>query len=253
MGEWILVSGAGTGIGRAIATRMAEEGRHILLLGRTEETLENTRASLSNPDQHKIIVADVRDPNSLRKGLLEAETGPLHGIIANAGVGGENQYGPEDRWNAIIDTNLTGVYYLVNEALPYLKLQRSQDFRHILITSSVLARLGVPGYAAYCASKAGLLGLMRVWAATFAAENILVNALCPGWVETEMAKEGLDSFARSSGQTYEDVKREQMAMVPLGKMSTPDEIAAFASFLLAGSQTSITGQVLDINNGSIMP
>jgi len=253
MARSILVSGAGSGIGRAVALRLASAGHQILLLGRTRSSLEETRSLLPDPDMHHIVEADVCDPNSIRDALIKTEITRLHGLVANAGVGGENHYGPEDRWGEIINTNLSGAYYLVNEALPYLRLERKEDFRHIVLISSVLARLGVPGYSAYCASKAGMLGLMRVWAQTFASENILVNAICPGWVDTEMARDGLESFARSSGTAFEEVLGKQMAMVPLGKMSQPVEIGELVYFLLCGAQSSITGQVLDINNGAIMP
>ena len=123
----------------------------------------------------------------------------------------------------------------------------------MLIVSSILARLGVPGYTAYCASKSGLLGLMRSWAASFTAEHILCNAVCPGWVNTEMARQGLRGFAEGSGKSFDEVLAEQMAMVPLGKMSEPAEIAAMARYLLNGQQTSVTGQTFDINNGALMP
>ncbi len=253
MARTILVSGAGSGIGRAVAQRLGSAGHQVLLLGRTESALQETRALLPDPDTHLTAVANVCDPQSIREALIKTEITRLHGVVANAGVGGENHYGPEDRWGEIINTNLSGVYYLINEALPYLRLERKEDFRHIVLISSVLARLGVPGYTAYCASKAGLLGLMRVWAQTFAAENILVNALCPGWVDTEMAREGLDAFAHASGVSFEEALAEQMSMVPLGKMSKPVEIGELVYFLLCGAQSSITGQALDINNGAIMP
>ena len=116
----------------------------------------------------------------------------------------------------------------------------------------MLARLGVPKYSAYCASKAGLLGLIRSWAAEFAVERILVNAICPGWVDTEMAKEGLENIAKASGRSVEGVREAEMDRVPLGKMSSPSEVAALVQFLVSGSQTSITGQALDINGGAVM-
>jgi NAD(P)-dependent dehydrogenase (short-subunit alcohol dehydrogenase family) len=141
---------------------------------------------------------------------------------------------------------------LIQECLPALK-RSTQPYRHIVIVSSVLARLGVPGYTAYCASKAGLLGLTRSLAAELAAEKILVNAICPGWVDTKMSSEGLEGIAAGQGITPEEARREAMARVPLGKMSRPEEIAAFVHFLMSGAQNSITGQALDINGGAVMP
>ncbi len=253
MSDWVLVSGAGTGIGQAVAAALADAGHRIVLTGRREAPLQETAGILAG-EGHKIVTADLRDAAGLRQGLADSGIESLYGVVANAGVGGENQYGAEDRWQEIIDTNLTGTYQLVNEALPYLRADRaSDDFRHVLIISSILARLGVPGYTAYCASKAGLLGLMRSWAASFTGERILVNALCPGWVNTAMARQGIDGFAQAFNKTYDEALAEQMAMVPLGKMSEPAEVAAFTAYLLGRGQVSITGQTLDINNGALMP
>lgn len=253
MSRTLLISGAGSGIGRALAERFAQDGLKVALLGRTRASLEETLAALPGAG-HTVITADIRDAAAIRKALSDAGLESLHGVIANAGVGGENHYGTQDRWNEIIDINLSGTYYLVNEALPYLRKGKGDDeFRGVLIISSILARLGVPGYTAYCASKAGLLGLMRSWAGSFTGERILVNALCPGWVNTAMARQGIEGFAEGSGRGYDECHAEQMAMVPLGKMSEPEEIAAFAAYLLSPGQTSITGQTFDINNGALMP
>ncbi len=247
-----LVSGAGTGIGSAITKRLSEAGHSILLLGRTVETLQSTRAELSDPDRHAIIVADVRDGAAIATGLQQAGLESLDGIVANAGVGGANTYGKNDRWDEVLSINLTGTYVLVNECLPYLRRSRL-TFKHIVLISSILAKLGVPNYSAYCAAKSGLLGLMRSWAVQFAIEKILINAVCPGWVETKMAKEGLQHSADATGSSYEDVFKRAMSDVLLGKMSTPDEIAHLIQFLVADNQTSITGQTFDINNGALMP
>ncbi|MEM8531545.1 MAG: SDR family oxidoreductase [Chloroflexota bacterium] len=251
MKKMILISGAGSGIGRAIAEAIAGEGYPVILLGRNRHTLEETLALLETPSKHTILTADIRDSQAIRAGL-QAIQPVLHGIIANAGLGGENHYGEGDRWHEIVETNLTGTYQLVQEALPYFA-PKEEGFRHIMLISSIPARLGVPSYSAYCASKAGLLGLMRSWAVELASEKILVNAICPGWVNTEMATQGLQTFAQTAGQDYETIYAEQMAQVLLGKMSEPEEIAHFTKFLISPTQTSITGQTIDINNGALMP
>ena len=111
----------------------------------------------------------------------------------------------------------------------------------------------MPGYSAYCASKAGLLGLTRSFAAELSSEKILVNALCPGWVNTDMAQEGIEGFADALKITKEQAYQEAMKQVPLGKMSEPEEIAQFVGYLLSEHQTSLTGQTIDINNGALMP
>ena len=251
MKKTILISGAGSGIGQSMAKIMADMGNSIILLGRNRDSLEATRSLLNTSQKHSIISADIRDSHAIQEELKMLNP-VLDGVIANAGLGGENHYSEKDRWHEVIDTNLTGTYQLVQESLPYYSA-KEKGFRHIIIISSILARLGVPGYSAYCASKAGLLGLMRSWAVEFAPEKILVNAICPGWVNTDMATQGLKKFAQNTGKSYENVYQEEMGRVLLGKMSEPEEIANLVKFLISQEQSSITGQTIDINNGALMP
>jgi len=177
-----IISGAGSGIGKAIAQKLAQDGNTCILMGRNEVKLQETLAALPG-EGHSLLVADIRDKESLADAYRQLDNVAVNGLVANSGIGGENYWGDDDRWADIINTNLTGTYNFVNTFLP--ALQKSAGEKHVLITSSVLARLGVANYSAYCASKAGLLGLMRSWAVQFAPENILVNAICPGWVDTE--------------------------------------------------------------------
>ncbi|MES2275359.1 MAG: SDR family oxidoreductase [Bacteroidota bacterium] len=247
MRKTYLISGAGSGIGQAIALKLAADGHNCILLGRNEANLNKTFKLLRNGSR-MVIAADIRDKDDLADAVSQLEDTPLDGLIANAGIGGENQWGDADRWNDIIDTNLTGTYNFVNSFLPNLRLAEAE--KHILITSSVLARLGVANYPAYCASKAGLLGLMRSWAVQFAPEQILVNAICPGWVDTDMSQQGLQGIADGIGITKDEFYDIAMQSVPLRRMSQPDEIAGLVAYLL--SQRSMTGQTIDINCGAVM-
>lgn len=248
-----VISGAGSGIGKAIAFSLAKENYSLVLLGRNKENLQKTINSLPNSEKHFLVAADIRDPATIRVGFdsIDLMNKNLVGIIANSGVGGENEYGPNDRWKEVVDTNLFGTYALIHESLPALR--KSTGFKNIIIISSILARLGVPKYSAYCASKAGLLGLMRSMAAEYSREKILVNAICPGWVDTDMAKQGMELMAKASGKSLDQVKKEQLSFVPLQKMSQPEEIAELVKYLVNPAQQSITGQAIDINGGALMP
>ncbi len=243
-----LITGAGSGIGKSIALNLSNNGHNCFLLGRNVSTLRQSISILAKGN-HSILIADITSKSSLQKIVDDFPDLVLDGIIANAGVGGENTFGENDRWNEIIDTNLTGTYLTVQYFLPAL-LRSTNPYKQIVITSSILARLGVSNYAAYCASKAGLLGLMRSWAVQYAPDNILVNAICPGWVNTTMAQQGLQGIADDIGITKNQFYDIAMQAVPLKKMSEPEEIASLVCYLLA--QTSITGQAIDINNGAIM-
>jgi NAD(P)-dependent dehydrogenase (short-subunit alcohol dehydrogenase family) len=247
MSKTYIISGAGSGIGRAIAQKIALAGNQCVLLGRSLDKLLQTLTTLDGTN-HQILVADIRDKVSLAGAATQLGNLSVSALIANSGIGGENYWGDDDRWDAIIDTNLTGTYNFVNTFLP--NLRSADGERHITITSSVLARLGVPDYPAYCASKAGLLGLMRSWAAQFAKENILVNAICPGWVDTDMAQSGLQSIADSIGITNDEFYDIAMQSVPLRRMSQPEEIADMVYYLV--NQRSVTGQAFDINGGAVM-
>lgn len=250
----VLVTGAGSGIGAAIATALAAEGFDLLLVGRRTGPLEETLGGIPGPGRHRVAGADVTDPESLRRAYAALGVGEadLRGVVANAGLGGPNRYGKGDRWAEVLATNLTGTYNTVEEALPHLVPGAREGYSQVLIVSSVLAHLGVPGYSAYCAAKAGLLGLMRSWAAALAPKRVLVNAVCPGWVDTAMAREGIEAFAKATRQSYDQALAAQMSAVPLAKMTQPAELGALAAFLFSGRQTSITGAVLDVNNGSVM-
>lgn len=246
MTKTYLISGAGSGIGRAIAQKLSNGGHNCILLGRNAGHLQQTLNSLK-PGAHSILPADITDKKSLSNVFNALGSVTIDGLVANSGIGGENNWGDNDRWQSIIDTNLTGTYNFVNTFLPKLNTGGES---HILITSSVLARLGVANYSAYCASKAGLLGLMRSWAVQFAPQNILVNAICPGWVDTDMAQQGLQGIADGIGITKDEFYAIAMQSVPLRRMSQPEEIAELVAYLL--SQRSITGQTIDINCGSVM-
>lgn len=249
-----VITGAGSGMGKATAMLLSETPDiRLILIGRKISSLEETKSACHPGAQVIAHAMDIRDKSAwhnLIKNILPADT-DIRGVFANAGVGGENHYGVDDRWEEIISINLTGTYVTIMELLPLLNKNKSV-YRSIVITSSCLARFGVPNYPAYCTAKTGLLGLTRSLALQLASDKILVNAICPGWVETEMAQAGIQKLADRNGQPYDKEFATQMSYVPLNKISQPQEIARLVKFLFSGDQTSITGQGIDINNGSFM-
>lgn len=248
----ILITGAGTGIGAAACRTLAtHDDIRLILAGRRQAPLQAVLQSLSHPDRHAIVSMDISNPESIRNGLESVGVESLFGVFANAGIGGENTYGSGDRWGEIMDTNLSGTYHTLMECLPFIR-KSPEPVKNLLITSSCLARFGVPNYTAYCASKAGLLGLTRALAVELAHEHILVNAICPGWVDTDMARAGIQLLADRAGRPFEEVYAEQMSYVPLGRMSAPEEVGRLVEFYLTNAEVSTTGQAIDINNGSFM-
>lgn len=257
MRKTVLVTGAGSGIGRATAVRLSKDGFALILVGRREGPLEETRALLFG-DDHVSMAVDVADRlafhDVLREVMKDGGGLELVGVFANAGIGGPNAFSihaEEDRWEDIMRANVTGVYVTLQVAYPYLQEAR-QPVTHALVTSSVLARFGVPGQSAYVTSKAAVLGLVRSLAVEWGGDGILVNAICPGWVETDMAKDSIQRMAVAQGISYEACHAEQCAVLPTGRMSQPEDVAGFVSWLMSSEQRGITGQGLDLNNGSWM-
>jgi NAD(P)-dependent dehydrogenase (short-subunit alcohol dehydrogenase family) len=251
-GQHFTVTGAGTGIGRAIALRLAEEGANLSLIGRREAPLRET-ADSARPLGASVLIrsCDVRDRHQVDEafGQAAAELGPLRGVIANAGIGGVNEPGAEDRFDDLVATNLSGSYYCLRAAQRHLV---QDGVRHMVLMSSILGRIGVPGYTGYCASKTALLGLARDMATELAGDGVQVNALCPGWVDTEMAWDGLRGLGKALGVSAQEAHTVAMQDVPLGKMSKPEEIAGMIAWLVSGDAHGVTGQGLNINNGAFM-
>jgi NAD(P)-dependent dehydrogenase (short-subunit alcohol dehydrogenase family) len=248
----VVVTGAGTGIGRAIALRLAREGASVTLLARDADRLRESAARLDGATH--VESCDVRKRRQVERSFARAAAalGPIHALVACSGIGGPNGEGDEggDRFDDIVATNLNGTYYCVRAALRHLA--PGPDVRHVVVLSSILARIAVPAYTGYSASKTGLLGLVRSFAAELAPAGIQVNAICPGWVDTEMAWLGLDAAALASGGTREDAYRDAMREVPTGRMAQPEEIAGTVAWLLSPDARGVVGQAIDQNGGAFM-
>ncbi len=247
-GLHVVVTGAGTGIGLAVAARLSADGAAVTLLARDRKRLEAAAAQFSGPTF--VTPCDIRDRVAVDAAFAAAAEahGPISALVAVSGVGGANADGPDDRFDDLIATNLTGTYSCCRAALRHLA--PGPEPRHLVVISSVLARIAVPGYTGYSASKAGLLGLVRSLAAEVARDNVQVNAVCPGWVDTEMAREGLAGIAAATGTSVEEARRRAMEAVPLGRMSRPEDIAGTVAWLLSPDARGVTGQAIDQNGGA---
>ena len=248
----IVVTGAGSGIGKAIAMRLAAEGAHISMLGRRIDKLEETKEEISDiSGSSSFYQCDIRDRDQVETVVdtLVEENGSIFAFVANSGIGGPNTPDENDRFEELIHTNLIGTYYTLRAAQKYL-LEGTPT--HLVVISSCLARFGVPGYTGYCASKAGLLGMVRAFALEVASRGTQINAICPGWVDTEMATSGLKDMASGLNISFEDAKQQAMGAVPLGYMGKPKDVAGMVAWLISEDARGMTGQTLDMNGGSWM-
>jgi NAD(P)-dependent dehydrogenase (short-subunit alcohol dehydrogenase family) len=252
MSRTVVVTGGGRGIGRAIALSFAEPGAHVVITARTASELDRTAADIHAKGAHATaITMDVSDEASVAHGF-----GTLHGqvkdvqvLINNAGVGGGEIVQGSDiaRWKRTIDTNLTGMYLVTRQIIPLM----AQGGR-IINLSSVLGRFGAPGYTAYCASKHGVIGFTRALSLETLKRKITVNAVAPGWVETDMAALGMAQGATYSKTSFDEFKDRQISSVPIKRIIDPAEVAALVRFLCSPDASAITGQTYNICGGQTM-
>ena len=248
-----LVTGGGSGIGREIALALAKEGAYVVVAGRRQSVLaETARLAHGLPGRVSAQVMDVcerRATAAAVDAVVAGLGGKLDVLVNNAGVGGPNACGGAgpDRWDEIIRTNLDGMFHVTSAAVPALV-----DGGRVINVSSVLGKFGVPGYTAYCASKHGVIGFTKALAMELAPRRITVNAICPGWVETDMARDGIELMARGLGVSYEEARRRALDDVPLGRMVSPEEVGALVVFLVSAAAAAMTGQAISLCGGATM-
>ncbi len=247
-----VVTGGGRGIGRAIARALAGPDTFVAVTGRTRSQIESTAIDLESLGGRSLAVEmDVADEASVSAGIatIRDAAGHLDVLVNNAGVGGGEPIAGSDvaRWRRTIDTNLTGMYLVSREVVPLMR-----EGGRIINQSSVLGRFGVPGYTAYCAAKHGVLGFTRALALELAPQQITVNALCPGWVDTGMAEQGMKIGANATGLTFEEFRDRALGAVPIKRIIQPEEVAELVRFLASAGTSAITGQAYNICGGQTM-
>lgn len=239
-----VVTGAGRGIGHAIAVRLASEGARIASVSRTEANAQRTADEINaaRADAAKAYAVDVADHAAVQEigtKILEEFT-RVDILVNNAGVtrDGLSMRMPVEDWDTVLNTNLKGAFNFTQALMRPMIKQRSG---RIINISSVIGLIGNAGQGNYAASKAGLIGLTKSLARELASRGITVNAIAPGLIETDM-----------TGVLSDEIRQAILQKIPLGKLGQPDDIAGAVAYLASAEAKYITGQVLTVDGGMVM-
>jgi len=253
-GKIALVTGGGTGIGKAIAAALAQKGAKVAIASRTSAHVEGAAQELQSRGLAVLALRlDVTKKSDIERGLdsLLSQWGPPHILVNNHGISGLSMIDdPDDgQWFDIVNTNLNGLYLITKAVLRHMPTQAGG---RVINISSVLGKFGVPGYTAYCATKHGVIGFTRALALEVVSRGITVNTVCPGWVDTEMAALGIKETAALQGITPAHFKAQAVEAVPIKRFLEADEVAELVCYIASDAASGITGQAINICGGQTM-
>jgi 3-oxoacyl-[acyl-carrier protein] reductase len=237
------VTGASRGIGKACALALADAGARVALAARQKEKLEEVASGIrSRSGEAYVVELDLASDDSIKSAfaLTAKEFGRIDILVNNAGITRDNLAlrMKRDDWNAVLETNLTGAFRAIQQVLQGMMRER---WGRIINITSVVGEAGNAGQANYAASKAGLIGLTKSMAQEMASRQITVNAVSPGFIETDM----------TSGLS-EEIKAKVLEAIPLRRMGKAEDVAAAVRFLASEEAGFITGHVLAVNGGMYM-
>lgn len=243
-----LITGAGRGIGAAVAHRLSADGHRIALTARSEDQLAEVASSL--PGESLVVPADLTADGAVDDifTAVEERWGPVEILVANAGAGTSAPIPriTDDEWQSMLDLNLTMPFRCVRRALPSMI---DAGWGRIVVVASVAAKRGEPYIAAYTAAKHGVLGLVRAAAAEVARTGVTVNAVCPGYVDTPMTDGSVETVAANTGRTLEDARAALERKQPIGRLVTVEEVAGTVA--LCVDNAAITGQGINVDGGAV--
>lgn len=250
-GRHALVTGAGRGIGAAIAERLIADGATVSLLGRNAEVLDALAAKLGKSAQ--TVTADVSDEAQMRAAVAKAseQFGAIDILVNNAGQASSAPLhkAAEDLWTSMLAVNLSGTYYGIRAVLPSM-LER--NFGRIVNVVSTAGLVGYPYVTAYCAAKHGVIGLTRALALEVAGRAITVNAVCPGYTDTDMVRDTIANIRAKTGRSEEEALAALVAHNPQRRLIKAEEIANTVAWLCVPGSESVTGQAIAVAGGEVM-
>lgn len=249
------ITGGGRGIGRAIAHVFAREAARVFLVARTGSEVERVAREIHELGSHAAYATcDVSDPASVHDAFASCERAFGRGpdiLVNNAGIAESAPFAKTDDelWHRLLSVNLSGTFYCTRAALPAMV---ERGWGRVINIASIAAKAGAPYIAAYAASKHGVLGLTRSVALEVASKGVTVNAVCPGYVETEMTWRGLDNITARTGRSRDEALDAIKRMSPQNRLVTPDEVAALVLLLASEAGRGITGQGINVDGGSVL-
>jgi 3-hydroxybutyrate dehydrogenase len=253
-GKAAVITGSTSGIGYGVAEALAKEGASIMLNGFGDAAeIEKLRVGLEKQTGCKVRYngADISKPDQVEALMKDtaAQLGSVDIVVNNAGIQFVSPLAdfPLDKWDAVLSTNLSSVFYGTKYALPYM---RAKKWGRIINTASTHGLVASANKSAYVAAKHGVVGLTKVVALETAEENITCNAICPGWVLTPLVQKQIDAVAEKKGISKEDAAKEfLMEKQPSMQFVTAEQVGAFAVFLCSDAASQITGAALTMDGG----
>lgn len=251
-----LITGGGRGIGRAIAFAFAREGASLVLAARTKEQVERVADEIKAECDVEVlpVSCDVSDREAVERLFRISREKFARGVdvlVNNAGIA---ESAPlikteDELWHRHLAINLTGTFYCTRAALPFM-IERG--WGRIINVASIAGKTGAPYIAAYSASKHGVLGLTRSVALEVATKGVTVNAICPGYVETDMARRAVENITAKTGKSEAEAAAALSSMSAQNRLITPEEVAALALLLASDDGRGITGQAINVDGGSVL-
>ena len=252
-GRHAVVTGGGRGIGSAIARALAERGARITLVGRTRATLEEEARRLRALTEVHCATADVAVPDSIGAAFAGAAQalGPVAILVNNAGQAASAPFAKTDLalWQRMLDVNLTGTYLGMRAVLPGML---DLGWGRIVNVASTASLKGYAYVSAYCAAKHAVLGLTRALAQELAKKPVTVNAVCPGYTETDIVRATLANIQAKTGRTLAEAEAELVRHNPQGRLVQPGEVANAVVWLCLPGSEAVTGQAISVSGGETM-